>query len=85
MKVLRRRANQKSFKKVPTRKKYAVNETEHEKPLVTYNPVINNPIYLNLLECDKNPFNRLDATCKLVCVATSRDRYYTEMFKTLTD
>ena len=29
--------------------------------------------------------NKLDATCKRVCMATSRDRYYTEMYETLTD
>ena len=29
-------------------KKYAIYETEHDEPLVTDNPVINNPRYLNL-------------------------------------
>ena len=28
--------------------------------------------------------NRLDATCEQECMATSRDRYYTETFKFLT-
>ena len=52
MKVLRRRANQKAFTKVSTKtkKKYAIDETEYEEPLVTDNPVINEPIYFNLFE-----------------------------------
>ena len=29
--------------------------------------------------------NKLDATCKGAYMATSRDKYYKEMFKTLTD
>ena len=41
--VLWRRANQKAFKIVSTQinKKDSINETEHEEPLVIYNPVIN--------------------------------------------
>ena len=62
-----------------------IDETEHEGHLVTDNPVINDPIYLNLFKCGKNILNRLDATCKQACMATSRDRYFTEMHKTLTD
>ena len=33
--------------------KYAIDETEHEQPLVTYNPVSNEPSYINLFECSK--------------------------------
>ena len=33
----------------------------------------------------KNILNSLEATCKLACMAKSRDKYYTEMFKTITD
>ena len=54
MKVLRRRANQKVLTKASTQtKKNAINEIDHEEILVTYNPVINGPIYFNLFECDK--------------------------------
>ena len=53
--------------------------------MVTNNQVINEPIYFNLFECGKNLLNKLDATCKGACMATSRDKYYKEMFKTLTD
>ena len=43
--------------------KYAIDETEYEEPLVTYNPVINEQIDFNLFECGKNFLNSLDATC----------------------
>ena len=62
-----------------------MDETEHEENLVTDNPVINEPSYLNLFECGKNILNRLDTSCERAFMATPRYRYYTEMFKTLTD
>ena len=42
----------------------AIDETYHEEPLVTDNPVINKPIYFNLFKCGKHIFNRLDAMYK---------------------
>ena len=65
--------------------KYAIYETENEEPSVTYNPVINDLRYFNPLEFGKNILNRLGATFKRACMETSRDRYYTEIFKTLND
>ena len=53
--------------------------------MVTDNPVINEPRYLNLFEYGKNIVNRLDATCKKACMVTSIYRYYTDMFKTTTE
>ena len=53
--------------------------------MVTDNPVVKEPIYFNLFECGKNISNIIDATCKRACMASSRDKYYTEMLKTLTD
>ena len=53
--------------------------------MVTDNSVINELIYFNLFECGKNILNRLDATYGRACMATSRDRYYTENFNTLTN
>ena len=67
------------------KEKYVFDKTEDEEPLVTNNPAINQPSYFNLFECGKNLLNKLDAACEQVCMATSRDKYYTEMFKTLTD
>ena len=67
------------------KEKYAIDEAEHEEPLATDNPVINKPSYLKLFKCGKNILNRLDATCEQACMATSRVRYYTEMFNTITD
>ena len=58
---------------------------EDEKPLVTDSIVINQLSYLNLFECGKNFLNKLDATCEQVCMETSKDKYYTEIQKTLTD
>ena len=67
------------------KEKYAIYETEHEEPSVTYNPVINEPIYFNIVECGKHILNKLDAMCKRVCMKTSTDKYYTEIFRTITD
>ena len=33
--------------------KYSIDETKEEEPLVTDNPVINEPICVNLFECGK--------------------------------
>ena len=65
------------------KEKYAIYESEHEKTLVTENPVINGTSYFNLFECGKNILNSLGATSEKVCMANSRDRYYTEMYKTI--
>ena len=53
--------------------------------MVTDNPVIKEPRYFNIFECGKKILNRLDAMCEQACMATSREKYYTEMYKTLTD
>ena len=55
------------------RKKYAINETENDEPLVTDNPVIKEPIYFKLFECGKDILNRLDATCERAFMTTSRE------------
>ena len=67
------------------KEKYAIEKTEHEEPSVTDNPVTNKPSYFNLFKCGKNLLNRLEVMCERACIATSRDRYYTEIYKTLTD
>ena len=54
-------------------------------PLVIDKPVINEVRYFNLFYCGRNILNGIDATSKWVCMPTSIYRYYTEMFKTLTD
>ena len=46
------RENQKSFTNHKQRK-YSIDETKHEEPLVTDNPVIKQPNYFNLFECGK--------------------------------
>ena len=61
-----------------------IDETEDQETAVTDNPVINEPIYFNLFKCGKNFLNKLDATCKRACMETSREKYYKEMYKTLT-
>ena len=38
---------------------YEIDETEDEKPLVTYNLVMNEPSYFNLLECGKKILNNI--------------------------
>ena len=52
--------------------------------MVTDNSVINKPSYFNLFEYGKNLLNGIDDTYERACMATPRDRYYTEMFNTLT-
>ena len=61
------------------------NESKHEEPSVMYNPVVKEPIYFKIFECGKNILNSLDAACKRACMATSRDKYYTKMYKNLID
>ena len=46
------------------KEKYAIDETEHEEPLVKDNPVIDEPIYFNLFKCGNNILNKLDAMCE---------------------
>ena len=55
--------------------KYSIDETEHEEPLVTDNPVVKELSYFNLFECGENILNRLDTTCERECMETSRDKY----------
>ena len=53
--------------------------------MVTDNPVIKEPSYFNIFECGKTILNKLDATFKRACMATSRDKNYTKMYETLID
>ena len=54
--------------------------------MVTDDPIfVKEPIYLNIFVCGKNLLNRIDATCEQACMATSRDKYYTELYRTITD
>ena len=62
-----------------------MDETEDEVHSVTDKPVIKKPVYFNLFGCGKNLLNKLDAKCKRACIATSRGKYYTEIFNTLND
>ena len=41
--------------------------------------------YFDLFECGKNLLNNIGATCEQACMATSKDKYYTEMFNALPD
>ena len=65
--------------------KKSIDETEYEEPLVTDNPVIDEPSYFNIFGCGKKLLNKLNTTCKRACMTTSREKYYTEMLKTLND
>ena len=49
------------------------------------NTVVKEPSYFCLVECGENILNRIDATCKRACMENSRDKYYTEMLKTISD
>ena len=67
------------------KEKDSIDKTEDEETLVTDIPIINEPSYVNLFECGKNFLNKLDATYERACMATSKDKYYTKIYKTLTD
>ena len=67
------------------KEKDANNETENEEPLGTYNPVVKDPREFNIFECGKNILNRLYVTCERAYMANSRNKYYTEMLRTITD
>ena len=67
------------------KEKYTKNETDHEEPLITDNPLIKEPSYFNIFECGKNLLNGLDMTCEKACKEKPRDKYYTEMLRTITD
>ena len=47
--------------------------------------VVKEPIYFNMCECGKNLLNRLDTTCEWACMETPRDKYYTELYRNITD
>ena len=49
------------------------------------NTSVKEPIYFKIFEGGKNLLKNLDARCKRACMATSRDKYYTKMCKTLID
>ena len=49
------------------------------------NPVVKNPGFLNIFKCGENILNRLEATRKRACMSKSRDKYYTEFLRKITD
>ena len=71
--------------KIVNKEKDAKDEVYHEEPMVTDGPVVKEPSYFNIFLCGKNILNKLYATCKRACMATPRDKYYTELFRTITD
>ena len=40
--------------------------------------------YFNILECGNHILNKLNAMCELACMATPRDKYHMEFFRTIT-
>ena len=65
--------------------KDAKNEAYHEEPRFTDDPFAKEPIYFSIFECVNNLLNKLEATCKQACMATPRDKSYTELYRTITD
>ena len=59
------RESENVHKSINTNKeKDTIDETEHEEPLVTDNPVINDTRYFNLFKCGKNILNKIDRMCE---------------------
>ena len=52
--------------------------------MVTDNTVFKETSYFNIFGCGKNILNRIDTACKQACMANSRDKYYTELLRTIT-
>ena len=65
--------------------KYTIDGTKDEEPLVTDNPVVNEPIYFKLFKCGIKFLKHIDAICERACMTPSKDKCYMEMFNTLTD
>ena len=43
------------------------------------------PSYFNILECGRNLLDRLDVAYERACMATPKDKYYTNLLKNLVD
>ena len=59
------------------KQKDAKNEVEYEEPSNTHEV----PIYLNIFECGRNILNTLDITYERACMATPKEKYYTNFWK----
>ena len=63
--------------------KYAMNktkdETKDEEPLVTYDSVINTPIYFKLFGCGKTFLKNVYSTCERVCKANLQRKWDMEV------
>ena len=53
--------------------------------MVSYDTVVKETIHFNILERGNNLLNRLGVMYGWVCMATTRDKYYTKMLETLVD
>ena len=62
-----------------------VKYTKDEEPSITDSLLIKAPGYLKLFECDKEFFKNLDATHECACTANAKDKYWAEMYDTLTN
>ena len=68
------------------KEKDAKNEAEHEEPIVTDDKIfVKDPIHCNIFESGKNIMSRLDTTYKQACIATTRDKYYIKLYRTIID
>ena len=67
-----------------SKEKYGMDEIEDEDPSAKNNPVINETSYFNPFECGKNLFSKIDAMYEQSCMKTLRDKYYTDIFNTIT-
>ena len=70
--------------KTVNKEKYANNEAEHKETPVMDDPVVKDPRYFNIFKRVRNILNKLKAKCKRAWMATPRDKYYTELFRTMT-
>ena len=51
--------------------------------MVTGNPVVKEPRYFNIFKCGKNILNNIDVKYELESMANSRDKYNTELLRTI--
>ena len=65
--------------------KSKVKDANDEEPLIRYIFLIKAPGYFKILKCGKELFKNLDATYERACIKNEKNRYWTEMYDTITN
>ena len=60
------------------------NEAQYKEPTSTYDPVVKESRYFNIFKCENIFLNKHEATYERSCMATPKDKYHTELYRTIT-